>query len=186
MSAPSPDRSAAPGAGSMKARNRSSRRGCTSLGVVFLDRHHGEPAVGVHGDEIGHRPGAAESPRCRSRTFAPATAPYRARTPSPHCVRWVPEWSSCTRPTRPRQSRRAVCPLLLPQPSNHTAAWRDAGRALAVRCHCPLFRRWGGTGRDAGRSTMRSRLIAAFGLALLWDHSGRCRRRPGPGRWSWS
>jgi hypothetical protein len=25
------------------------------LGVVFLDRHHGEPAVGIHGDEIGYR-----------------------------------------------------------------------------------------------------------------------------------
>src|ERR1700675_4826663 len=110
-----------------------------------------------------------ESPRCRSRTFAPATAPYRARTPSPHCVRWVPKWSSCTRPTCPRQSRRAVCPLLLPQPSNHTAAWRDAGQALAVRRSCLLFRRRGGTGQETpGRSTMRRGLIAAFGLALLW------------------
>ena len=52
------------------------------FGVVLLHGHHGQPAVGIHGHEIGHSPAAAENPRCSRRISAPAAARCRAPTPS--------------------------------------------------------------------------------------------------------
>ena len=87
-------------------------------------------------------------------------------------------------PARPA----GACPLLAPQPSNHTAARRDAGQAPADLARGPNRPQWGGTGQEKpGRRTMRRReLIAALGLAPLWTVTAGADNRFRPGRSSWS
>src|SRR5580692_8354101 len=104
---------------------------------------------------------------------APAAAPYRAPTPSPHCVRWVRGWSSCARPTCPwiegggrlplaaATTVQSYCRLVAGQA---LADWRS--RPIAT----PVGRQRPRNGQETpGRRLMfRRAAIAAFGLVLLW------------------